>query len=107
MPKQPSDIRPLGAAQGVGYYWIQELGQVGACLRLVAINELGEVTRTSLGGKWSEAALTEHEAITRHLGAGIAQADAELSKREADAPEPAEPPPAMDRPTRRFFKDGE
>lgn len=100
------DIRPLGAGDGIGYYWIKEQGSLGGSLRLVAITELGEVTRTELAARWEDAALTEHEAVAAHLAGGISVADVDLERRRREAPEPEPEPPQMDPATRRFLTDG-
>jgi hypothetical protein len=104
-----TDIRPLGAGDGIGYYWVQKAGGMfgGQYLALVAINEVGEVKPTGLNSKFNHAALTEHEAVVEHLSAGISQADADLERRRREAPEPEPEPEPMDRATQRFLTDGD
>jgi hypothetical protein len=60
------DIHPLGAGDGEGVCWIKEPpslpGAIG-CLRLVVIDEYGDVQRTPIRGEWDEAAMTLPEAV--------------------------------------------
>jgi hypothetical protein len=101
-----SDIRPLGAGDGIGYYWVAKGGSFGNHLTLVAINEMGEVTSTGLHKAWDDAAPHESEAVIQHLAGGLSQADADLERRREAAPEPEpDPEPPMDMATRRFLED--
>ena len=105
-----SDIRPLGTADGVGKYWIKVPsglpGSAGS-LRLVLIDEHGQVESTPLGMAWDDAAMTRDEAIEYHLRGAVAEADRILERRRREAPKPPpEPkPPPLDPPTRRFLDD--
>ena len=104
----PSDIRPFGAGDGLGFYWIKSYEQFGNdSLELVAIDEVGHFKRTGTRKAFDEAAFTQEEAILEHLAAGIKEADASLDRRRRDAPEPAPEPPPMDRATRRFHMDAD
>jgi hypothetical protein len=103
------DIRPLGAGDGKGIYWIKEPpslpGAIG-CLCLVVIDEYGDVQRTPIRAKWEDSAMTLAEAVQTHLSGAIAEADRTLERRRREAPEPAqEKPPPLDPATRRFLRD--
>ncbi len=104
-----SDIRPLGTGEGKGKYWIkvQPTMLSAGSLRLVLIDEHGQVEQTPLGAPWDDAAFTKDEAIQHHLRGAVAEADRILERRRREAPKPPpEPkPPPMDRPTRRFVDD--
>ena len=104
-----SDIRPLGASEGKARYWIKmHAGFTGArgSLRLVLIDEAGNVEFTPLGKPWDDAAPTKDEAIQAHLRGAVAEADRDLERRRREAPPPSEPkPPPLDLPTRRFLAD--
>ncbi len=101
-----NDIRPFGAGDGPGYYWIRgESSFGGTGLELVAIDELGKVTPTGISREHDPAAMTRAEAVIAHLGRAAAEADAALARHRADKPEPEPKPPEMDPATRRFFQD--
>jgi hypothetical protein len=102
-----SDIRPLGASDGFGYYWVKAGGGTfgGASLQLVAISDVGEVTDTGLRKAYDHAARTRQEAVVEHLSSGLSQADADLERRRKDAPEPEPEPEPMDPATRKFLND--
>jgi hypothetical protein len=73
-----SDIRPLGTADGVGKYWIKVPSGIpgsAGTLRLVLIDEHGQVEATPLGMAWDEAAMTRDEAVEYHLRGAVAEAD--------------------------------
>ncbi len=105
-----SDIRPLGTGEGKGKYWIKvpptTLGAAGT-LRLVLIDEHGQVEYTPLGMAWDDSAMTRDEAVEHHLRGAVAEADRilERRRREAPTPPPESKPPPLDRPTRRFLDD--
>ena len=104
-----SDIKRYGAGEGVGFYWIKERGQWGddKCI-LVAIDEVGNLTRTGGRIDFDEAALTASEAVLEHLGGSIKQADNHLERQRrklADNPPKAKPEP-MDQATARFYENG-
>jgi hypothetical protein len=102
-----TDIRPFGTSPGLGFYWVQEPHPFGGgSLRLIAISEVGEVTRTPRGEDWDDAALTQEQAVALHLRAAAAEADRDLKQRRKDAPEPKPEPPPRDPATERFFYDG-
>ena len=101
-----SDIRPLGAGDGVGFYWIRTTSHPGSsALQLVAIDEFGKVTRMPIQSKFDAAAMTQGEAVEAHLGRAIADADRELERRRREAAEPEPIPPPMDPATARFLAD--
>ena len=101
-----SDIRPLGAGDGTGFYWIRTGDGLGAgYLSLVAIDEVGTVTSLPIRGEFDAAAPTRAEAVEAHLANAIAEADRDLERRRRDAPEPAAKPPPVDPATRRFLED--
>ena len=107
-----SDIRPLGASEGKGRYWIKVSagfpGLTGAqgTLRLAVIDETGNVEMTPLGKPWDDAAMTKDQAVQHHLKGAVAEADRTLDRRRREAPAPPpKPPPALDRPTQRFLDD--
>jgi len=104
-----SDIRPLGASEGKAKYWIKmPAGFTGAqgSLRLVLIDEAGNVEFTPLGKPWDPAAPTKDEAIQAHLRGAVAEADRDLERRRREAPAPPpQPPPRPDYPTRKFVND--
>lgn len=100
-----NDIRPLGAGDGRAFYWIKDAGQYGAPIRLVSIDEHGEVTYTPIRAGWDDAAMTKAEAVEAHLSGGIAEADRELERRRREMPDPKPmPPPPPDPATERFFR---
>ena len=103
-----SDIKPRGSVDGKGRYWIKHgSGIPGAqgSLRLVLIDDAGNVELTPVGLPWDDAAMTKDEAIQHHLRGAVAEADQVLERRRRDAPPaPPEPkPPPVDAPTRRFL----
>ncbi|MEK6272972.1 MAG: hypothetical protein AABM42_10055 [Actinomycetota bacterium] len=103
----PKDIRPLGAADGKACYWVKDLppglrGAVG-CLRLVLIDEQGEIHSTPMRARWDPAAMTRAEAVEAHLAGAVTEADRELERRRREAPEPEPKPAPMDPATRRFL----
>ena len=105
-----SDIRPLGTAEGTGKYWIKFPSGIpggAGVLRLVLIDEHGQVEHTPLGAPWDDAAMTKDEAIQHHLRGAVAEADQILERRRREAPQqPPQPQPALpDLPTRRFLDD--
>jgi hypothetical protein len=92
------DIRPLGAGDGKAFYWVQTSSHPGgSALQLVAVDEVGEVTRMPIRAGFDAAAPTLAEAVEAHLGRAIADADRELERRRREAPEP-EPHPSIDEP---------
>ena len=101
------DIRPLGAGDGTGFYWIKVSNHPGSgSLALVAVDEFGEVTTTPIRGAWDENAMTRAEAVEAHLAGAIADADRELERRRREAPDPKPKPQPMDPATAKFLADG-
>ena len=105
-----SDIKKYGTGEGVGFYWTREAQQFGAPgLVLIAVDDLGTVTRTQARRDQDEAALTDGEAVLEHLGDAIKQADGHLERRRrklAENPPEAKPEP-MSPATRAFFEDAD
>jgi len=99
--------------EGVDFYWVRITNFVGprasgSNLRLVAIDEVGNVTPTTARGKDDPAAPTQEEAVLEHLAGAIAATDAKLDRRRAalpDKPEPEPTPPTPDRATEKFMED--
>lgn len=108
-----TDIRPYGAGEALGYYWVRRSTYAGraasSTVELVAIDALGNVTATGVRGDDDPAAPTEQEAVLQHLGAGIKEADAKLERRRREAPEqePEKPAPRPDPATEKFFDDAD
>ena len=107
-----SDLRPLGGAGNLGWYWVKHPGAfigspMGQGLRLVAIDEFGNVTRTRRRAEWDDAAPTEEEALLQHLSGAVAQADSNLKrfKRQHEHDPPKPPPPPADPATQRFLME--
>ncbi|HLM26750.1 MAG TPA: hypothetical protein VK304_07275 [Thermoleophilaceae bacterium] len=105
-----SDIRPLGAGDGIGRYWIKQSpglpGAVGS-LRLVLVDEAGKTEYTPLAAPWDDAAMTKDEAVQAHLRGAVAEADRDLERRRREAPALPEKPSPPDRATQRFLDDGD
>lgn len=102
-----SDIKPFGREDRT-FAWVQRRAAFpGAAdyLELIAIDELGAVTSTHRTRPFDERATTEQDAVTEVLADGIAQADADLQRREAPEPPPKSAPP-LDPATRRFLEGG-
>lgn len=102
-----SDIKRYGAGEGVAFYWVKENDMSGPTCVLVAIDETGNVTRTSGRREYDESAPTEADAVLEHLGGAIRQADGHLDRRRkqlnADPPKPK--PAPMDGATAAFLSD--
>lgn len=102
-----NDIQPLGATPGRGWFWIKEHAQFGqSALRLISIDDAGEIATTVVMTDYDEAARTKGEALAAHLTDGIAEADRDLEQRRKDAPEPKPKPDVPDEATRRFMGMG-
>jgi hypothetical protein len=103
-----SDIKKYGTGEGVGFFWIKQEAQMGAghC-RLVAIDEVGNITRTPVGRELDDAAPTVAEAVEDHIGPAINQADQALERRRRNLAEnpPEDQAEAMDPATERFMLD--
>lgn len=106
-----TDISPLNQGAGKATYWIKEaagMPQAAGVLRLVAIDEAGDVTRLPIRAEWDDAAMTQAEAVEQHLAGAIKQADADLERRRREKPAEPEPrEPAPDRPTQRWLADAD
>lgn len=106
-----NDISQYGAAENLGFFWIKEDARYGGskdCV-LVAIDELGEVSKMPGRRPLDTDAPTEAEAVLEHLQGSIRQADTNLERRKRrldeegrDAPEKKRP---VDAATARFFED--
>ena len=107
-----SDISQYGVDNDLAFYWIKEYGQFGdgRCV-LVAIDELGEVTRTNGRRALDEDAPVEAEAVMEHLSPAFNQADSHLERRkrrlDEEGRETPKAKPQMDLATARFFSDGD
>ncbi len=55
-------------------------------LELLAIDEVGNVSRTGARRSFDDAAYTREQAVLEHLEAGIKQADASLERRRRAKP---------------------
>ncbi|MCB0865496.1 MAG: hypothetical protein KDB58_07270 [Solirubrobacterales bacterium] len=101
-----SDIRPFGTGEGVGFYWVKVGEQFGpGYCELIAIDEIGNVTTASARLDYEEVALTRGEAVIQHLAPAIREANKDLEKRRANAPEPEEKPERLDPATAAFLAD--
>ena len=107
-----TDIKQYGVDSDLAFYWIKEYGQFGdgQCL-LVAIDELGNVTRTGGRRPLDEDAPTEAAAVLEHLSPAFNQADSQLERRkrrlDEEGREPSKAKPLVDPATARFFADGD
>lgn len=105
-----SDIGRFGASDDVGFYWIEEEQSIGNLkLSLIAIDGVGQVTRTGLELPHDPAAMTEEVAVAHHLAGPVRQADADLQRRRKEYEEnPPKPKPApADPATEKFYYDPE
>jgi hypothetical protein len=80
-------------------------GTIGS-LRLVVIDEYGEIHQTPMRAEWDDAAPIRAEAVQAHLAGAMAEADRDLERRRREAPEPKPKPPPMDPATARFLEGG-
>jgi hypothetical protein len=91
---------------GKARYWVKDPSymrdSVGV-LRLVVIDEFGEIHSTPMRARWDPAAPSRAEALEAHLAGAVAEADRDLERRRREAPEPEPKPPPLDPATRRFL----
>lgn len=105
-----SDVKQFGVDSDLSFYWIKEVEQFGGgqCV-LVAIDDVGEVTRTGGRRALDEDAPTEAEAVLEHLADSFKQADGHLERRKRKLVEEGRETPEKKRPvdaaTARFFED--
>lgn len=107
-----TDLKQYGVDGDLAFYWIREYGQFGEghCI-LIAIDELGNVTRTGGRRALDEDAPTEAAAILEHLSPAFNQADSHLERRKRRLDEEGREAPEkkrlVDPATARFFSDSD